>query len=144
MEENKEEKATNFKTVQNLGTYKNYNTEKTKASLGFGNGFLMPFISGALGCSIVIGTCFGVPSIRSQLLNNNTENSNSSNISTYESNGYVTQTSLSNYSDTAVYAANKILPSIVGIKVEYNVNSMFSMFGGQTRKFDTFFLKNPI
>ena len=48
--------------------------------------------------------------------------------------GYVQQISLSNYSDTAVYAANKILPSIVGIKVEYNVNSLISMFGakGQT------------
>ena len=37
---------------------------------------------------------------------------------------------MSNYSDTAVYAANKILPSIVGIKIEYNVTSMFSIFGG--------------
>ena len=45
--------------------------------------------------------------------------------------GYVSQTSLSNYSDTTVYAANKILPSVVGIKVEYNVNSMLSMFGSQ-------------
>ncbi|MCF0124592.1 MAG: trypsin-like peptidase domain-containing protein [Clostridia bacterium] len=36
---------------------------------------------------------------------------------------------MSKYSDTSVYAANKILPSIVGIKVEYNVNSTFSYFG---------------
>lgn len=46
--------------------------------------------------------------------------------------GYVSQTSLSNYTDTAVYAANKILPSIVGINVEYSVNSPFSMFGKQS------------
>ena len=45
------------------------------------------------------------------------------------SSGTVSQVSLSNYSDTSVYAANKILPSIVGIKIEYNVTSMFSMFG---------------
>ena len=32
------------------------------------------------------------------------------------------QVSLSNYSDTAVYAANKVLPSIVSIYVEYDVS----------------------
>ena len=38
---------------------------------------------------------------------------------------------LKNYSDTAVYAANKILPSIVGIKIEYNVTSKIPIFGTQ-------------
>ena len=47
--------------------------------------------------------------------------SSNSNIS-----GTVDQVSLKNYSDTAVYAANKILPSIVGIKIEYNVTSKTS------------------
>ena len=48
--------------------------------------------------------------------------------------GTVDFVSLSSYSDTAVYAANKILPSIVGIEVTYNVtqNSMFSFFGGNS------------
>ena len=126
MEENNEEQKANFKAVPNASSYRNYSTQKTKSSLGFGNGFLLPFVSGALGCALVIGTCFGVPSIRNQILN---ESNTSSNFSTPQNQGYVTQTSLTNYSDTAVYAANKILPSIVGIKVEYNVNSMFSMFG---------------
>ena len=41
--------------------------------------------------------------------------------------------SLSKYSDTSVYAASKILPSIVGISITYNVtssNPFFGMFGG--------------
>ena len=134
MEENekKEEKVEGFKTVQNPSTYKAiYKNETTsKSKVGFGKGFLLPFFSGVLGCSVVLGTCFGIPSIRSKILdtNSNTENSTS-----LQNMGYVTQTSLSNYSDTAVYAANKILPSIVGIKVEYNVNSLISMFGRQTQ-----------
>ena len=33
--------------------------------------------------------------------------------------------SLSNYSETGISVANKVLPSIVGIKVEYPVNSIF-------------------
>ena len=39
--------------------------------------------------------------------------------------------SLSNYSDTAVFAASKILPSIVGISITYDVttSNYFSMFG---------------
>ena len=45
----------------------------------------------------------------------------------------MSQASLSNYSDTSIFAANKILPSIVGIEVEYNVSSNFSFFG-QTQK----------
>ena len=89
----------------------------------------IPFVSGVVGCAVVVGTCFGVPSIRANILG--TDNSTSNSSSSSEANGYVSQTSLSNYSDTAVYAANKILPSIVGITVEYNVNSLISMFGNR-------------
>lgn len=135
MEENKnKENSKNFKTVQNPSTYKEiYKTEKTKNNIGFGKNVLIPFVSGVLGCAVVIGTCFGVPSIKSQLLGNNSSNNNSgsSTSQSLENNGYVQQTSLANYSDTSVYAANKILPSIVGIKVEYNVNSLISMFGSR-------------
>ena len=133
MDENQEKKS-NFVTVQNPNSYKTIyeNENKTKLKIGFGRGFLLPFISGVLGCTVVIGTCFGVPSIKSKLLGN-TSNDNNSNSSNSISSGYVSQTSLSNYSDTAVYAANKILPSIVGIKVEYNVNSLISMFGMQNQ-----------
>lgn len=134
MEENEnKESSKNFKTVQNPNAYKEvYKKEKNGNSHGFGKNFLLPFFSGILGCSLVIGTCFGVPSIKSKLLNNSNMLSNTNSNS--ENSGYVSQTSLSNYSDTSIYAANKILPSIVGIKVEYNVNSLISMFGnkGQT------------
>lgn len=129
MEEN-QEKSKGFKTVQNQGVYTNKENKKT--NIGFGKGVLLPFVSGVLGCSLVIGTCFGVPSIKSKLLGTNLSSSNISN-KTNESSGYVSQVALSKYSDTSVYAANKILPSIVGIKVEYSVNSMMSIFGRQTQ-----------
>lgn len=134
MEENekKDEKNQNFKAVQNPNTYKATlkNQSEPKAKIGFGKSILLPFLSGVVGCSVVLGTCFGVPSIRSQILKvtQNTEYTGPS-----ENSGYVSQTSLSNYSDTAVFAANKVLPSIVGITVEYNVNSLVSMFGRQTQ-----------
>ena len=124
------EKTPNFRAVQNPKSYKSsYQSDNTKKhSIGFGRGVFVPFISGILGCLVVIGTCFGVPSIRSKLIDVQDNNSNNTGNS-----GYVDQSSLSNYSDTSIYVANKILPSIVGIKVEYNVNSYMSIFGKQSK-----------
>ena len=126
----KSENNSSFKTVSNPGNYKAvYEMDaKPKKKSNFGKNVVLPFISGVVGCAVVIGTCFGVPSIREQIIGNTHSNtSNSSNTQTTE---YIDQVSLSNYSDTSVYAANKILPSIVGIQIEYNVTSMFSIFGG--------------
>ena len=134
--QNKQENSKNFTTVQNPNTYKTVyqNSKKDKVKVGFGKSVLLPFFSGVVGCAVVVGTCFGVPSIRSQILGTSSSLSGNNNSSSNsENSGYVSQTSLSNYSDTSVYAANKILPSIVGIKVEYNVNSLISMFGKQTQ-----------
>ena len=119
-----------FKTVSNPGTYKTvYEIDnKPKKKTHFGKTIVLPFVSGVVGCAVVIGTCFGVPSIREQIMGTGASSSSSSSSSS-QSSGYVDQVALSNYSDTAVYAANKILPSIVGIQIEYNVTSMFSMFG---------------
>ena len=127
MEEN-EKNETKFKAIPVTGSssYKNEKSQKNKT--GFGKTVILPFVSGVVGCSVVLGTCFGVPSIRAKLINNSSSNISTSNSSSTQSNGYVTQTALSNYSDTAVYAANKILPSIVGIKIEYTVNTQ-SFFG---------------
>ena len=126
----KKEGNSSFKTVQNPNSYKGYETNnKSNSGTGFLKSVFIPFVSGVVGCAVVVGTCFGVPSIRANILG--TDNSTSNSSSSSEANGYVSQTSLSNYSDTAVYAANKILPSIVGITVEYNVNSLISMFGNR-------------
>lgn len=134
MENNNQEKEPNnskFKTVSNPGNYKAVyeidNNLKKKSNLG--KNVVLPFFSGVVGCAVVLGTCFGVPSIRNQIMGNTNSNTSNS-YSSSQSTGYVDQVSLSNYSDTSVYAANKILPSIVGIQIEYNVTSMFSIFGG--------------
>ena len=128
MEEN-EKNETKFKAIPvTVSSSYNKNEKSQKNKTGFGKTVILPFVSGVVGCSVVLGTCFSVPSIRSKLINNYSSNISTSNSSSTQSNGYVTQTSLSNYSDTAVYAANKILPSIVGIKIEYTVNTQ-SFFG---------------
>ncbi len=129
MEEN-EKKESKFKKIP-ITNETLYN-RNSKNKSGFGKSILLPFVSGVVGCSVVIGTCFGVPSIKSKLIGNTTSSISSTNNNSTNSDGYVEQISLEHYSDTAVYAANKILPSIVGIKIEYSVNtqSFFGMGGG--------------
>lgn len=121
MDENENKFEVISSKVSNANFKKNNNN-------GFGKNVLLPFFSGIVGCSVVIGTCFGVPSIKEKLIgeNNNTVQTSTNTLTT---GGTTTNfVSLSNYSNTAVLAANKILPSIVGIEVTYNVtsNSFFS------------------
>ena len=125
MEENQKQDA-KFTAIPVTG--KSSYEKNTKNKSGFGKTVLLPFVSGVVGCSVVVGTCFGVPSIKSKLIGTTSSNISTSNSNTTTSNGYVDQISLTNFSDTAVYAANKILPSIVGIKIEYSVNTT-SIFG---------------
>ena len=91
--------------------------------------FLIPFASSILGTSIVIGTCFGIPTIKNFILTTNSSSNKTSlesNLSTSTDNSVNTSlVSISNYSDTGVYVAQKVLPSVVGIKVEYSVSSVF-------------------
>ncbi|MBO5004997.1 MAG: hypothetical protein J6D03_07145 [Clostridia bacterium] len=66
----KEQKTNN----EPVSTYTAINSHKEKVKLGFGKSVIMPFLCGALGTAIVIGTCFGVPTIREKLLPNNSDN----------------------------------------------------------------------
>ncbi len=125
MEENNKNQS-KFKAIPVKGNISYEKTSKNKSD--FGKSILLPFVSGILGCSVVIGTCFGIPSIKSKIIGNTNSQISTTNNTSTESDGYVKQISLKNYSDTAVYAANKILPSIVGIKIEYTVNTT-SLFG---------------
>lgn len=131
MEENNQNKP-HFEKVQNVqktaNEYKKVstvNTSSTKQKGSFGKSVFMPFCSGIVGASLVVGTCFGVPSIREKLLGSiSTSYVEASSNQTND--GTVNLVSLSNYSDTAVGVASKVLPSIVGIKVQYSVNSFFN------------------
>ena len=125
MDEN-EKKEEKFKAIPVTGSTSYNKTSKNNS--GFGKSVILPFVSGILGCSVVIGTCFGIPSIRTKIIGNTNSSISTTNNNSTQSDGYIKQTSLENYSDTAVYAANKILPSIVGIKIEYTVNTP-SFFG---------------
>ena len=108
----------------NENEFKNINN-KSNTSSNFSKNILVPFISGVLGCSLVMGMCFGIPSIKEKVIGTNNYLKSTSINQNTPATGIVNTNlvSLSNYSDTAVYASSKILPSIVGISITYDVTS---------------------
>jgi len=99
-------------------------SKQNRTSSGdFGRAVLVPFLSGIVGASLVLGTCFGVPSIKSKLFSTGLS-STTSQLSTSSSNTS-NLVDISNYSDTATAVASKVLPSVVGITVTYQINSIF-------------------
>lgn len=137
MSENEEKKDSKFKSVKNPNNYNDFYSNNTKSHSGFGKTVVVPFFSGLVGCSLVLGTCFGVPSIKDKIIgsaNSSVQTSSSSPSTNNSSTSTLSNVSLSNYSDTSVYAANKILPSIVGITIEYNVSSSLNSFFGNKQQ----------
>ena len=105
--------------------YQKFNSSPSKKG-NFKRSVFVPFVCGILGASLVLALVFYVPEIKSKLFNGAVPSSNTNNVTTETANtGTVNYISLQQYSDTATYAANKVLPSIVGIKVEYTVTSNF-------------------
>ena len=138
MEENEKKENTFKSVVSNVPTtYSSFDNsskkEKKKKSnnsgTGFGKTVLLPFTCGILGAGLVIGTCFGVPNIRNSIIKSFASTSVINSNSTGTANINTEQISLLDYSDTSVGVAQKVLPSIVGIKVTYSVNSIF--YGNQ-------------
>lgn len=132
MEENNNNNKTNeFKsaTTTDGSTYKAFNMSKNNNnsnSTNFGRTVILPFVCGILGAGVVLGSCIGIPSIRTkvlqQLIGTNTSSSTTEGEKQEINNKLI---SLAGYSDTATSVANKVQPSIVGISVEYSVNSIF-------------------
>lgn len=98
---------------------------KDNSKPGFGKSVLVPFISGILGATLVVGTCFNVSAIKKSLIGKSTSTTQSTQSVNYN-NINTNLVSLSSFSDTGVAVAQKVLPSVVGIKVQYAVNSIFS------------------
>lgn len=131
----------NFKTVSNPSNkVKKEKIKKEKAKIGFGKSVLVPFISGVAGCAAVLGVVLYVPEVKNKIFPETTTTTTittspiSTTTPTNQTNPFnneekTPQINIKDYSNTSVYVANKILPSIVGIKVDYTVSSNFIMFG---------------
>ncbi len=84
---------------------------------------LVSFISAIIGavCAVLIYTNVTANNTGKEVAAVDSSSTSSNNSSQF-TNPNLTQVSLSKYSDTAIYAANKVLPSMVSISVEYQIS----------------------
>lgn len=119
-----------FKSVDSTNfnsSYKEFKNSEKKFNFGFAKNILAPFLFGVIGSVTVIAVSLNVPTIKENIVkklvsvespNSYGDNTNTANINTQ-------MVSLVGYSETGVGVASKVRPSIVGIEVEYSVNSIF-------------------
>ena len=102
-----------------------------KKNNGFGKTVFVPFLSGIVGTALVLGGCFGVPNIKNKLIGSNssvnTDGNSSNSASNSEYNAKLMD--IAEFSETSVAVAEKVLPSVVGINVEYSIASSFGQTG---------------
>ena len=98
--------------------YGKFNEKKNES---VGKTILITVLCSVLSTIATIVIIFSMPNIKAMLLSTETEVQDIDSQETSTSS--VNQVSLKQYSDTAIYAANKVLPSIVGINVEYTVTT---------------------
>ena len=106
---------------------KNFNSANNKkSSFSFGRNVVLPFLSGIVGAGVVLGVCLNVPYVKNNLLNAIYQGHTDSSSNVNYNNVNTDMVSLSSFSDTGIYVSQKVLPSIVGISVEYSVSTIFS------------------
>lgn len=120
------DKKTDYGFVKSTADYPN--SEPPKAKNGLFKTIGVPFISGVLGASLVLGLGFYVPSMRDV-----DDESKESAEKIFTSQGATTKAvDIAKYSNTAISVADKVLPSVVGIEVDFSVSDNFSRFSAAT------------
>lgn len=108
----------------------NYTKVSSKKKTGdkfFLRSIFLPFVFGIVGAALILGICFYAPAVRNLFSNSNKEESLVEKI--FTSTGPVSEgVDITEYSDTAIYVANKVLPSVVGIEVNFDVSANYPTF----------------
>ncbi len=135
MDNNNEKSEHGFVKVPSNSNNVTVDKTKKKKSSSFKTVFIS-FISGLVGAALILGLCFYVPSFRNLLVSSDSDDSSKENpiSKIFTSEGSVnTGVSIEDYSNTAISVANKVLPSVVGIEVDFSVSSNFPTFSAATQ-----------
>lgn len=116
-----DKKDNSYKTIQTISEKKERKSSKV----------IVPLVSGVIGAGLTLGICFGVPQVRNTLLNTE-EISQNTILPIISSSGSNYETTTVSYVDIGPSVAEKVLPSVVGIEVQYTVNSIFGGSGNAT------------
>lgn len=119
------DKKVDYGFVKSTSDYPN--PEPPKAKHGFLKTVGVPFVSGVIGASLVLGLGFYVPNLR------DSDNESKEVEKIFTSQGATTKAvDISKYSNTAISVANKVLPSVVGIEVDFSISDNYSRFSFAT------------
>ena len=129
MDENNNNNNT-FKSIDSTNfnsSYREFKNSEKNFNFGFTRNVLAPFLFGVIGSITVLAVSLNVPSIKENLVKKlvTIETTNAYGESINNENINTQMVSLAGYSETGVSVAAKVRPSIVGIEVEYSVNSIF-------------------
>ena len=92
----------------------------------------LPFVFGIVGASLILCICFFVPNVKNLFISNDDKESIVEKI--FTSSGPVNSgVDISEYSDTAIAVANKVLPSVVGIEVDFSVSANYPTFSAASQ-----------
>ncbi len=127
MEENNNNSFKSVDSANFNSSYREFKNSEKKFNFGFIKNILAPFLFGVIGSATVLAVSLNVPSIKENIVKKlvTVESSNSYGENTNNANINTQMVSLAGYSETGVGVAKKVRPSIVGIEVEYSVNSIF-------------------
>ena len=95
---------------------------------------LISFLCGIIGASLVIGLVFFVEPIRENVIGTENSSSNKKQVSFTTTSGPVSSAvDIEEYSKTTIAIANKVLPSVVGIEVSFDVQANYPTFYARTQ-----------
>ena len=77
-----------------------------KPKSGFIKSVFVPFVSGIVGASLVLGICLYVPAVNEKVFNKSTSEDNKSAVINYQTGQVSNTVNLSDYSNTAISVAN--------------------------------------
>ena len=135
MDNNKEKSEHGFVKVSSNS--KNTETSHNKVNKTKNSTFkvvVTSFISGIVGASLVLGLCFYVPAVRNIFISSDSDDTKKEVSKIFTSEGAVNKgVSIEDYSSTAISVANKVLPSVVGIEVDFSVSANYPTFSAATQ-----------
>ncbi len=114
----------------------NYRKKEVKSgnnSSHFFRNCFTSFVCGIVGASLVLGVVFFVPPIKEKIFETN-ESAEKKSFQTITTGPVSSAIDINKYSDTAIAVANKVLPSVVGIEVSFDVQSNYASFYYRSQK----------
>ena len=136
MDNNKEKSEHGFVKVSSNSKASGVSLNKTKKEKNSTfKVVLTSFVSGIVGASLVLGLCFYVPAVRNIFVSSDDSDDSKKEVSKiFTSEGSVSKgVSIEDYSNTAISVANKVLPSVVGIEVDFSVSANYPTFSAATQ-----------